>query len=150
MGTRSRIGRQNADGTVSAIYCHWDGYLSNVGAILHKHYQDATKVDALIALGDLSSIAEEIGEEHDFDWRNEYYKNGGSWENDPRDKMCNAYGRDRKEEKTAAQIVTDADLFWKTRHQRWAEYQYLYTDGAWLVQVYDATPVPLSDALTEE
>lgn len=58
MGTRSRIALQNSDGSISSIYCHWDGYLSNNGKLLLEHYTDESKVRSLLALGDLSSLGE--------------------------------------------------------------------------------------------
>lgn len=33
MATRSRIGIENQDGTVTSVYCHWDGYPENNGRI---------------------------------------------------------------------------------------------------------------------
>lgn len=60
MSTRSRIGIENLDGTVTSVYCHFDGYFSNNGVILQKEYQDEEKVKQLIALGDLSSLHETI------------------------------------------------------------------------------------------
>jgi hypothetical protein len=56
MATRSRIAIENQDGTVTSIYCHWDGYISGVGKILKKWYTTPTKVEALIELGDISSL----------------------------------------------------------------------------------------------
>lgn len=46
MSTRSMIGRLNDDGTITGIYCHFDGYLSHVGRILATHYTDPAKVDS--------------------------------------------------------------------------------------------------------
>lgn len=60
MGTRSRIGIENEDGTVSSIYCHWNGYPSNNGKILVEHYTDREKVKELIALGDISSLRRNV------------------------------------------------------------------------------------------
>jgi hypothetical protein len=60
MATRSRIGIENENGTVTSIYCHWDGYPENNGAILHKHYTNREKVQKLIDLGSISSLAPEI------------------------------------------------------------------------------------------
>jgi len=37
MATRSNIAIENQDGTVSAIYCHFDGYIDGVGEILYEH-----------------------------------------------------------------------------------------------------------------
>ena len=56
MGTRSMIGMVEADGSVSAIYCNWDGYLSHNGNLLDKHYDSDVKVAELLALGDLSTL----------------------------------------------------------------------------------------------
>ena len=56
MGTRSTIAIEFADGTVSQVYCHWDGYLSNNGKILAAHYMDPFKVRALVDLGGFSSL----------------------------------------------------------------------------------------------
>lgn len=56
MATRSTIAIQNADKTVTGIYCHWDGYLSNNGQILFDHYTDEADVRALIELGNISSL----------------------------------------------------------------------------------------------
>jgi hypothetical protein len=58
MGTRSTISIQNSDGTVTGIYCHWDGYLDWNGRILNDHYQTEDQVRALIALGNISSLGD--------------------------------------------------------------------------------------------
>ena len=60
MATRSRIGIENEDGTVSSIYCHWDGYPSNNGRTLIDHYSDREKVKELIALGSISALKENV------------------------------------------------------------------------------------------
>lgn len=81
MGTRSRIGILEPDGTVTYIYCHLDGYMDHHGPILLNHYKSEEKVRALIVLGGISRLGEEIGEKHDFD--------------NPPKNTCNVYGRDR-------------------------------------------------------
>lgn len=60
MSTNSSISMLNDDGTVTSIYCHWDGYLSYNGRILYDHYNDKEKVKQLIALGSLSSLREHV------------------------------------------------------------------------------------------
>ena len=62
MGTRSTIALEFADGTVSQVYCHWDGYLEHNGEILNKHYMDPFKVRDLVDLGDFSSLRETVEE----------------------------------------------------------------------------------------
>jgi hypothetical protein len=85
MATRSTIGIiDNRTGVVTSIYCHWDGYPEHNGRILAEHYSNPEKIRALIALGPLSSLGAEIGEQHDFKSNSPLY--------------CTAYGRDRGEE----------------------------------------------------
>ena len=72
MSTRSHIGIWNEDGSLDVIYCHWDGYPSYNGAVLLRHYQDPEKIRELIALGDISSLAESVKpveSEHTFEKR---------------------------------------------------------------------------------
>jgi hypothetical protein len=52
MSTRSRIAIENQNGSVTSVYCHFDGYISGVGAVLQKHYTNRSKVEQLIALGE--------------------------------------------------------------------------------------------------
>jgi len=81
MATRSLIGKLNEDGTITNIYCHFDGYPEHNGVILQEHYSTPFKVEQLLALGNLSVLGELIGEKQSFDDRI-----SGS---------CLAYGRDR-------------------------------------------------------
>lgn len=57
MATRSRIAIENQDGTVTSIYCHFDGYLAGVGKKLFEHY-DREKTEKLMELGDISVLGE--------------------------------------------------------------------------------------------
>ena len=120
MGTRSTIAIQNADGTVTGIYCHWDGYLSYNGRILKENYNTEAKVRELIALGQLSALGETIGEKVDF--------------NNAPDGQCIAYGRDRGE------IDSDAETFntWTDLlNLSGQEYNYLFVpDEGWRVEYY--------------
>jgi hypothetical protein len=59
MATRSRIAIENQDGTVTSIYCHFDGYLDGVGKKLFNHY-DREKTEKLMELGDISALGESI------------------------------------------------------------------------------------------
>ena len=60
MATRSRIGIEQADGTVKSIYCHWDGYPKGVGQILVEHYLMRDKVESLMELGSISTLGEQV------------------------------------------------------------------------------------------
>ena len=59
MSTRSAIGYMRTDGTIRAVYVHWDGYLNGVGKTLIENY-DLNGVDDLLDLGYISSLAETI------------------------------------------------------------------------------------------
>lgn len=59
MATRSYIGVQKDD-KVEYIYCHHDGYLNGVGIVLVNCYKSLEKAQALISLGNISSIAKNI------------------------------------------------------------------------------------------
>lgn len=113
MSTRSNIAIENEDGTVTFIYCHFDGYLDGVGQVLYEDYQDAEKIRQLMALGDISSLESEIGEKHDFDTRDQ--------------NQTTAYGRDRGETGTEANTCSLTELL--EDHQ---EFFYVYRlDGQW-------------------
>jgi hypothetical protein len=56
MSTRSRIAIENQNGSVTSIYCHFDGYISGVGKTLKEYYTTQAKVEALIELGDISGL----------------------------------------------------------------------------------------------
>jgi hypothetical protein len=56
MGTRSMVGVMVGD-KCRAVYVHWDGYLSGVGAELQE-YTTQPEVEALIADGDRSSLTD--------------------------------------------------------------------------------------------
>lgn len=140
MATRSTIAMEQPDGRVMQVYCHWDGYLDNNGRILQEHYTDRAKVLALMMLGSISSLREEIGQAHDFDER---YA-----DTDPRAKWTVAYGRDRGEDNVDANVYKDfAD--YKANHQ-YEEYEYIFrSDDRWYVSQYSRAYEPLESAITE-
>jgi hypothetical protein len=111
MATRSLIGKLNSDGTVTSIYCHWDGYPSHNGVLLQEYWDTPHKVDQLLALGDLSSLGREIGEKQDFN---------GSRNSD----WCMAYGRDRGESNVEAKTVSRRDFLRDDN----VDYVYLYNE----------------------
>ena len=137
MGTSSTIAIENADGTVTGIYCHWDGYLSNNGAILQENYTTEEQVRELIALGDLSSLGETVGTKHDFD-------------NAPRNE-CNAYGRDRGEKDVGP---ASYDTYANFLDVIGKEFDYLFVPGkGWQVRYFDKwenSESPLAEALAKD
>ena len=118
MATRSYIGRQYQDGSIDYIYCHWDGYPAYNGYILQEHYTDSDKVDQLLALGNLSSLAAEIGEKQDFNNRELQNEN---W--------CLAYGRDRGEKDAQASSAKDLEHLFS--NATFIDYVYIFAGGEW-------------------
>jgi hypothetical protein len=138
MATRSTIAMEQPDGRVMQIYSHWDGYIDHNGRILQENYKDDAKVLALMMLGSISSLREEIGMPHDFDAR---YA-----ESDPKATWCVAYGRDRGEKGTEARVFKDFKDY-ADNHQ-YEEYEYIYRrDGKWYVSEYGREYGPLTDAI---
>lgn len=123
MATRSRIGRLNADGTVTSIYCHWDGYNTEpygVGYILRTYYNDANLVDELIRLGDISSLGKKLYPE----------TNTHSFDNPEKD-VTLAYRRDRKEKGVGARKNHSEKAYLNCKHDWDIEYKYLWKNGKW-------------------
>jgi hypothetical protein len=134
MGTRSTISIQNSDGTVTGVYCHWDGYVKHNGRILHDHYTTEGIVRELLSFGDISSLGIGIhpnpNEDH-------------VWPNSQKN-VCVFYSRDRGEQ------MQNANTF-----QNWTQfldslghaYNYLFVPGdGWYVN-YDSGICKLSEAL---
>jgi hypothetical protein len=116
MSTRSNIAILNNDGSIEAIYCHWDGYPSHNGKILLDHYMSAKKVRALLALGDISILGAEIGEKHDFD-------------QPAPEGVVTAYGRDRGETGILSRKYKDRSALSQAlsfAESSWAVYFYLF------------------------
>jgi len=140
MATRSTIAMEQPDGRVMQIYAHWDGYLDHNGKILQEHYTDNAKVLALMMLGSISSLRREIGQAHDFDARYD--------REDPKAQWTVAYGRDRGEKDTEANVFANYQSYVKD-HQ-YEEYEYIYRmDGRWYVCQYGKGYQLLSEALEE-
>lgn len=114
MATRSRIAIENQDGSVTSIYCHWDGYTKHNGKILDEAYNTENKLNALIALGDISSLERSIED-------------------------TVAYARDRGEDFNQTTFDNVPTLF-EAGFNSGVEYVYCLTkDGRWLVS--DGGPV---------
>lgn len=129
MSTRSMIAKLNTDGSIRANYCHFDGYPESVGKTLITHYTDSAKIDALLALGQMSVLGAEIGEQHPFDNHNQFSGEGykPEYEN-----WTLFYGRDRGESNTEPQDYPSIQEYRNGLEKTWCEWQYLYRDGQWL------------------
>lgn len=132
MSTRSSIAVLQNDGKVKSVYCHWDGNLQGVGETLLNHYNSYERANALVALGGLSSVYEnlnplpaapeafpksdvtEILTTHTFDR--------------PQKDVTVAYHRDRKE-KFEQQVHSSLEKYKKDND--FQSYNYLYMGGQW-------------------
>lgn len=136
MGTRSTIAVKHQDGTVSQIYCHWDGYLEHNGKMLVEHYETQEKAEALVALGDMSSLDQSIErpEGHTFDKSVSGYSV--------------FYGRDRGERGCEARRFYSGAEFIRSRQSE--EYDYIFADGIWyLIRVRALTPLSAGGQMIE-
>ena len=144
MATRATIAKMQKDGSgIKAIYLHSDGYLEHAGRILAEHYKDESKVDELIAHGDVSSLGENIGVKLDFNDLKSFYKN----------KQCRFYARDRGEQHKHFDLLdSELDLIKFAKNSCDAQYVYLYAYGYWYVYTIGDSSykfVELEEALYE-
>lgn len=108
MSTRSFIGKQRNDGSITGIYCHHDGYPEGVGATLKAHYADSAKVNSLLRLGAISSLGTDLDE-------------------------VVAYHRDRGEDLEPPVVYRDvADVRANASSDMAAEYAYVFVRGEWV------------------
>jgi hypothetical protein len=126
MATRSRIAIENQDGSITSIYCHWDGHIETNGVILNNNYNTKDKVEALIELGNLSSLDKTL-------------------------ETTVAYARDRGEDSHQA-IYSNVEELFEDGFSSGVEYVYCFTkDGIWLVNELGSVNVAiLSEVLEEE
>lgn len=113
MSTRSYIAINNGKDMYLTAYCHHDGYLAYVGAVLQKYYTDPVRVYRLVQSGDMSTLAPRIcpaeDSAHSFD--------------KPDRGVCVFYGRDRGEQGVEPRYLTQKELF---DPQSWIEYVYIF------------------------
>ena len=151
MGTRSTIALEFADKSVEQVYCHWDGYLSNNGQILLKHYSDPFKLRELIDLGDLSSLRPNIGVKHAFSQLDVPQDERDAFEAAHAD-SCTFYGRDREETGTASKKYVDFQDY--LAHHQYEEYEYILRNvggkAVWFVSEHGDEYVELAGAIMDE
>ena len=125
MSTNAYIGVQCDDG-IRAVYLHWDGNPESAGDTLTKHYADFMKVCELVNMGDISSLGNNIGEKHSFQWfideKELYEKYGNEW--------CTFYKRDR-DEKGCEYDLLDTETGFLNKAKHLGQYAYLFNNGAW-------------------
>lgn len=126
MSTNARIGIENADGSITTSYHHWDGYPAGLGFNLAKNWNDPELLAGAIALGDASHWADTIGEQIEFDQfprGDDYYAQNVY------------YGRDRGETDVGPKAYASYAVFEKSflrNTPAGEEYAYiLRLDGSW-------------------
>ena len=135
MATRSNIAMKTKEGKIVSVYCHWDGYVANNGRILLENYTDVDKIEALVALGSISSLGTVIGEQQDFDDRSTQ-----------KDEWTLFYSRDRGEQLSIQEY--DDIPSWIADME---EYAYLWNGKEWLVNDHgetDEAGYPIFDLLS--
>ena len=142
MATRSAIGVMHG-GVCKAVYCHWDGYIEHNGKILHENY-DSTKANFLVALGDVSSLRPEIGEQHPF---SKFECKDGEYDEAKYENWTTFYGRDRGEENTEWKTFQNYKEFIDHFDGSGCEYFYLMKDGVWYVSQYGRPLEVLSEVI---
>jgi hypothetical protein len=123
------------EGKIVSVYCHWDGYVANNGKILLENYTDIDKIEALVALGSISSLGTAIGDKQDFDDRSTQ-----------KDEWTLFYSRDRGEQLSIQEY--DDIPSWINDME---EYAYLWNGQEWLVNDHGATDAqgyPIFDLLS--
>ncbi len=156
MSTRSNIAIRNADGSVTSIYCHWDGYPTNNGKILLRAYKTPTKIARLIKCGAISSLRDRLFV------RKPYSVSKSADGTIPASEIIKsrereavvAYSRDRHENWEYCKPTTYAN------EEEWRkgdleEWGYLYKDGSWFVvdchcKTEDRKIVPLTKSYIED
>jgi len=121
MATRSTIAVEHADGTVSQVYAHWDGYLTHNGQILVNHYDTQEKAEQLISLGSISSLRPKCIPDP--------AKTHSSI--NPQDDVTVYYSRDNGEPFVAPILYPTVDNYKK--NLLCEEYDYFFTEGQWEV-----------------
>jgi hypothetical protein len=173
MATRSTIAVVHEDGTVSQIYCHYDGYLQHNGQMLLEYYNNTLAVEFLVSKGDLSVLAPRVSTtgSHSFDTPEngvctlavEFLVSKGDLSvlaprvsttgshsfDTPENGVCIYYGRDRgetnTEPKTYASVSEYLDNFVPE------EYNYLFNGTSWGYQAYSMTEyVEVTEELIEQ
>ena len=109
MGTKANIGIIDSNGQIRRIYCHYDGYPAWTGRILAENYNTTEKVEALISLGNLSTLDTTL-------------------------ETCSAYHRDRGEpleimKGYAFRAEVDYVYLWDPSRNEWRS---PYKQGAWV------------------
>ena len=118
MSTNSAIAVKTFDG-YKTIYCHWDGYPSYMYPMLRDWYGTEERANALVDLGDASSINKRLVPS----------KDSGHSFGHPEEDVCVFYHRDRGESYADSKPA----LMTKEVVLSLQYYVYIFEDGYWHV-----------------
>ena len=127
MSTRSLIAIEHGDKSVSAVYCHSDGYPSYVGLFLYAFWTTEVNVRTLMGLGDLSSLGARVGYTVDF---HKYRSDVNYYEKYKF--QCISYCRDRNDPFRSIKVSSKEELY-KTNIN--FSYIYIFRNGEWWVKI---------------
>ena len=102
----AQIGILDSDGSVKAVYLHFDGHPEYAGLTLATHYNSPELANELIQLGEVSVLSPTI--EHSI-----------------------FYGRDRHESDTELQCYSSIQE-WTEHTEAHTDYFYLFTGNCWI------------------
>ena len=130
MTTRCLICIKRDTDKYETIYCHNDGYLSYVGAMLFDYYNSKEKAEELIKLGNITALNKFINPNPEC--KHNYY--------DRQPNVVVAYGRDCGRFNENSVMCSLQDL------KDWAfvEYIYIFDNDTWL---YLSSPFDKTDTL---
>jgi hypothetical protein len=113
VGTSATISVPRPDGRVDSVYVNFDGDPARTGKLLKERYNSLERAREIIALGNLSFLAEslETCDGHSFDT--------------PVKGHTVAYGRDRGEEDEEASV---RDTWGEVRARSHTDYNYIFDD----------------------
>lgn len=123
MSTISLIGVAAEDGAVDYIYCNWGGQLWNNGSKLMRFYREPENARELIALGNISSLGQRIGERVPFVAALNNLQTV--------EEQCIAYHRDRGDVDNGPRRVRDREAFIKAGNKHVAKNCFLLTGHGW-------------------
>lgn len=115
MSTNAKIVKKVGNRATS-IYLHWDGYPGHVLPILRESFSDESKLDALLALGDLSVLGNKLAP-------SDPAQPHGFYPDKPQPDTCLFYERDRGEHSPAVKST----IFDYSQRQ----YNYIWENGQW-------------------
>lgn len=120
MSTHATISKLEADGSVTSVYCQYDGYTEYVGKFLKGYYLDEESVDQLLALGSIVSLAANVHPDEKYNHTID----------DPQVGVTVSFFRDKREPMRISQYV---DFQEYQNYGCAEEFNYIYVDGNWTV-----------------